>query len=359
MIVIPRLKVPLFATISMILLFLLSCSSPVYALGLPPSPWPGPDLTYSESQVLAFSADDGHALLRILEKSAQQDDANAMMGLTLYYQHIHQFQKAVFWAKKGAHAGNPHSESYLGFAYYHGHGIKKNLKKSIYWLEKAASQHNYPSEYFLAYLHQHGKGGFSQNVHAAIPLYEAAAHDGSFSAAQALSEIYKNGKGALHNKELADYWAHFAPKQGWSGDGSFMKAYLDFEKYKRDGNPVTYKKEQKLALQGNSLYRDYIIIYFAIAWIILSFQIRKSWKNPEGSSAIFWTAITLLELYYCAGYLLNVIKHVDSFVILSRFTFYGVNTIMCSIIAWSALFRREKKIKSHVAPLATNKQPPE
>lgn len=359
MIVRPRIKVFLLAAISVILLFLFSWSSPVYALGLSPSPWAGPDLTYPESEVLAFKADDGHTLLRILEKSAQQGDASAMMGLTLYYQHIHQFPKAVFWAKKGAHAGNPQSESYLGFAYYHGHGIQKNLKKSIYWLEKAASHHEYSSTYFLAYLHQYGKGGFPQNIHAAIPLYEAAAKDGGFSAAHTLSVIYKNGEGVPQDKKRADYWAHFTPKHGWPSGEGYQKAYLAFEKYKREGDPAAYKEEKKLALQGNSLSRDSTPIYYAMAWILLFLQVRKSWKTPEGSSAIFWGAISLMNILYCAGYLLNVMAHVDSFVIWSNSIFYGVTSIMCGIIAWSALFRRAKKTKSHVAPIAPNTQPPE
>lgn len=350
---ITRAKIITFLCTATSMLLLFTWTSPVvHALGLPPSPWTGARLTDPESEVLAIKADDGYMLLQTLKKSAQQGNASAMTGLTLYYQHIHQYPEAVYWARKGAHAGNPQSESYLGVAYYHGHGVSKNLKKSIAWLEKAARHHESSSAYFLAYLNQHGQGGFPKNIHRAITLYEAAANDGGFSAAQTLSAIYKNGEGVPPNETLANYWAKFTPKDGWSGNDDYQKAYLAFEKYKRDGDPTAHKTERHLELQGNSMSRSFSLACGAIAWILLFLQVRRSWRIPEGSSAIFWGAISLIELSYCIGYFLNVMAHKDSFVMWSNAIFYGGTSIMCGFIAWLSLFHKTKESRISHLPKA-------
>ncbi|MBU2759722.1 tetratricopeptide repeat protein [Acidithiobacillus sulfurivorans] len=350
MIVLPRVKFLLFATIFLIFQLLSSFYSPVYAFGNPGSPWPaGPNLTYAESKVLALSAYDGYNRFLILKKSAQEGNAKAMMGLSIYYQNIHQPQKALFWARKSAHAGNPHAESFLGLAYYHGDGVAKNQKKAIYWLEKAASQHDYAVEYFLARLHQHGKGGFPKNVQAAIPLYESAAHDGSILAAEELAEIYKNPHSPLYNQKLADHWEHFIPEKGLGR--KFTNASNEFQMYQGYGSSENYKKHQKFLLQKNHLYFFFLIFNFIIIWVATFFQIRKSWQYPEGSSLIFWGTSALLNFFLVFFYLLSQ----DLFL----FLFYTVTTILFGIIIFVILFRKRKKKEYPVIPVVTNTHSPD
>lgn len=336
------------AVISILLLFILSCSSSAYAL--PPSPWTGPNLTYEEAKVLSYKADNGYDLLQPLKKGAEQGNTNAMVGLMLYYQHSHQFKKAFFWAEKGAHANNSRSESYLGFAYYKGHGVQKNLKKALYWIGKSAKQHEYSSEYFLGYAHQYGKCGFLKNIQAAIPLYEAAAKDGAPAAGFTLSKIYRNGDGVQKNEKRAQYWENFTSKNSLLNEKEYQKAHIAFEKYERYGDPIVSKKENELALQGNSLFRNFMSMVYGIICVLLLFQVRKSWKVPEGSSAIFWGATGLVNILYCSGYFWSIMENVDSFMIWLGFIFYGAIAIMSGVITWSALFHRSKKAHSHGVP---------
>ena len=48
--------------------------------------------------------------------------------------------KAIEWLEKSAENNYRPAQYYLGWFYFYGHGVKKDVNKAIYWYEKAANQ---------------------------------------------------------------------------------------------------------------------------------------------------------------------------------------------------------------------------
>ncbi len=61
---------------------------------------------------------------------------NGYNGVTVSY------NKALKWYKRGAKKGNDRSQMQLGYMYYHGKGVSKDLAQAIKWYEQAAKQGN-------------------------------------------------------------------------------------------------------------------------------------------------------------------------------------------------------------------------
>lgn len=320
---------------------LFACALPAYALGLPLSPWKGQDLTHPEATVLALKAYEGLELLQVLQAGAQAGNIDAMLALTIYYNHAQEFTKAADWARKAAHAGSPLGERDLSFAYYRGHGVPESLPKTIYWAEKAAQHNVRQSQYFLAYLHQQGEG-FPKDVRAAIPLYEAAAQNGSSAAAFNLAKIYKKGQGVPKDEKLAHYWANYAPKGGWPDGSTLRAAFQAYDQYQHEGAPSAVKVQKKLE---SSMNLSTILVFGGVEvlmLLIMLLQVRKSLKHPEGSSAIYWGILCSLALLYMLLYLWNAIS-LKKPELWFYIVFYGMSFVLSGVIAWAAMFRKGEK----------------
>ena len=319
---------------------LLAFSLPTYAIMLPVSPWKSQNLTHPEATVLALRAYRGFQLVQTLKSGAQSGNPNAMLGLVFYYDHTGEFSKAVLWARKAAHAGNPQGERRLGSAYYHGRGIPKNMKKAVYWTEKAA-QHGVPqSQYLLAYMHQNGEG-YPKNTQAAIPLYVEATQNGSLPAAFALGKIYKDGDGVPKNEKLAHYWGNYVPKGGWSNSG-LESAYATYHRYQHQGKPLSVAEQKKVQSREHSVLREFFGFFYGLLALLMALQARKSWKHPEGSSAIYWGVLSLVQLSYLQLYILEAADKKSEALWLYGL-FYGIAFVMSGIITWAAVFRKGKK----------------
>ncbi len=314
---------------------------PAYALGLPLSPWKSQDLTHPEATVLALKSYEGMELLQVLQAGAQAGNIDAMLALTLYYNHAQEFTKAAVWARKAAHAGSPLGERDLSFAYYRGHGVPESLPKTVYWAEKAAQHNVRQSQYFLAYLHQQGEG-FPKDVRAAIPLYEAAAQNGSSAAAFNLAKIYKKGQGVPKDEKLAHYWANYTPKGGWPDGSTLRAAFQAYDQYQHEGAPSAVKAQKKLQSKMNSVSREFFGAFDVLALLVMLLQVRKSLKHPEGSSATFWGIISLIQLLYLLTYLSNAMAQKEE-ELWFYCVFYGISFVLSGVIAWAAIFRRGGK----------------
>lgn len=69
---------------------------------------------------------------------AEKGNAKAQYQVGWYYANVqNDYSQAIDWLKKSAESYVP-AQYYLGWCYYHGYGVSKDLKQAAYWYEKAA-----------------------------------------------------------------------------------------------------------------------------------------------------------------------------------------------------------------------------
>jgi len=84
-----------------------------------------------------------------LKKSAINGYKIAQMKLAHFYREgnnlVNQnYKKSLYWYFKAAEQKHPPAQYYVGYSYYYGYGIKKDLKKAAYWLH-LSSENGYKS----------------------------------------------------------------------------------------------------------------------------------------------------------------------------------------------------------------------
>ena len=69
---------------------------------------------------------------------AEKGNSTAQYQVGWYYANVDKdYSQAIDWLKKSAEEYAP-AQYYLGWCYYHGKGVSKDLKKAAYWYKKAA-----------------------------------------------------------------------------------------------------------------------------------------------------------------------------------------------------------------------------
>ena len=74
-----------------------------------------------------------------LKRSAINGYKIAQMKLAHFYREGNNlvnknYKKALYWYFKAASQKHPAAQYYVGYCYYHGYGIKKDIKKASYWM---------------------------------------------------------------------------------------------------------------------------------------------------------------------------------------------------------------------------------
>ena len=68
---------------------------------------------------------------------AEKGNSMAQYQVGWYYANINKdYAQAIDWLKKSAEKYAP-AQYYLGWCYYHGRGVSKDIKQAAYWYEKA------------------------------------------------------------------------------------------------------------------------------------------------------------------------------------------------------------------------------
>ena len=68
------------------------------------------------------------------------------------------FEETFEETKKAAKQGNTDAKFWLGFKYYYGSGVDRNLKLSAKWFKEAAHEGHKIAKYNLEYMHRNGEG---------------------------------------------------------------------------------------------------------------------------------------------------------------------------------------------------------
>ncbi len=104
-----------------------------------------------------------------------------------------------------AEQGDSKAQNRLGFCYYNGVNIEKNLEKAFGWYLKAAEQMDAIAQYKTGNMYYQGKG-VEQDYTKAVKWLSMAAAQGVVYAQNNLGVCYDYGKGVEESYEMAEKW---------------------------------------------------------------------------------------------------------------------------------------------------------
>ena len=160
-------------------------------------------------------------------KSAQQENVLAQCDLGCFFENNHDYKAAAKWYLKAAKQNLRESQYRLGFLYYLGRGVEKDLEKAFSWGLKAAKPSVFLDAYKILNLEDTGfteeeKGlaaaqnfvgccyfegwGVEKNYQEAFVWFLRAAEQGDVSAQKNLALCYENGFGVEQDQEQANFW---------------------------------------------------------------------------------------------------------------------------------------------------------
>lgn len=112
-----------------------------------------------------------------------------------------------------AYMGYAKAQATLGWMFYTGKGVRRNLKRSLAWYKVAADNDHAIAQNNLGVFYEQGKVVRKSYKRAAI-WYKKAAEVGYSYAQYNLGVLYLNGRGVKENKNQAIYWLQIASLQG-------------------------------------------------------------------------------------------------------------------------------------------------
>jgi TPR repeat protein len=109
-----------------------------------------------------------------------------------------------------AEAGNSIAQSYVGWLYAIGKGVRQDDAEAVKWLELAANGNDRRAQTHLGAYYVRGGRGVSTDYRAAMKWYERAAAQGDEDAYLGLADIYERGLGVEADPHVARKWARRA-----------------------------------------------------------------------------------------------------------------------------------------------------
>jgi TPR repeat protein len=167
---------------------------------------------FDDESVANFSLED-------TIKKAKKNNIRAQIQLALYYfigSAQPDLSQAVYWFQRAADRGNPDAQVTLGWLYFAGEGVSKNLEHAKYWLRKAAEQDYINADFLLGHFYETGLGTETDYAQA-LYWYSQGARAGDANSQYHLSLLYRNGyKGVPKSPGDALMWLRKAAVQGHS-----------------------------------------------------------------------------------------------------------------------------------------------
>ena len=114
---------------------------------------------------------------------------------------------------QGADQGDDIAQAGLGYMYYNGEGVPKDLAAAARWFRKAADQGNDYAQAELGYRYYNGEG-VPKDLAAAARWFRKAADQGNDIAQAGLGYMYYNGEGVPKDYLLSYAWSSLAAAQG-------------------------------------------------------------------------------------------------------------------------------------------------
>ncbi len=140
-----------------------------------------------------------------------------------------------------AQNGNADAQFWVGYAYYKGEGVTKDVNEAFKWMQKAANQSNASAQNWMGYFYDHGIGT-EKNDAKTIEYYTKADNNGNGQAAYYLGMRYFDGKGVEKNPQKALELLNEALDMGSIN----ALATLAVLSYNGEGVPQDYNRAFKL-----------------------------------------------------------------------------------------------------------------
>ena len=90
--------------------------------------------------------------------------------------------------RAAADQGDADAQRELGFCYYNGNGVEKDLREAVRWFRKAADQGDALAQFFLGFCYYYGEG-VPQDYREAVRWYRKAADQGDADAQRVLGRL--------------------------------------------------------------------------------------------------------------------------------------------------------------------------
>ena len=125
------------------------------------------------------------------------------------------YQEALGPIRKAAEQGYASAQHLLGWMYYYGNGVTKELKVAFLWFRTAGEQRLSASELMVGEMYYVGLG-VDKDLKEAFHWYQKAAEQGEAAAQHRLALMYIAGSGVAENKKEAFVWCRKAAEQGYT-----------------------------------------------------------------------------------------------------------------------------------------------
>lgn len=148
---------------------------------------------------LQASTDERKLAVRRLAEEAASGNPEAMFHLarlheTGYDSIAVDSVRATILYRIAAEKGNAKAQNYIGFRYYTGEAVNRNIDSAIYWISKAADAGDLSAANNLGYLYAEGEG-VRKDYGKAIAWLSKAAEAGVPAAEIRLADMLKEGTG--------------------------------------------------------------------------------------------------------------------------------------------------------------------
>ena len=157
---------------------------------------------------------DLHLALTWYIRSAKNGNRSAQDRAAIMLEEQKKYKESAEWYKKAAGNGSNHAQYRLGFFYYSGLGVTKDLKKAFKYFSLAANK-NKDAQRYLGIMYRTGKG-VQTDLKKAAAWYLKAAENGSVESQERIGIMYEEGCGVKKDYKKAAHWYKIAIKNGHS-----------------------------------------------------------------------------------------------------------------------------------------------
>ena len=151
-----------------------------------------------------------------------EEDGKSFLKIANEYYAAGRYEVAVGYYLKAAEYDETEAQFDLGYALYHGEGIKQDYPSAVMWFKRAANKQYPKAEYNLAFCYMYGKG-VPCDYEKALTLLKSAANHGLPNAQITLAECYEHGVLVEQNTEESQRWKEMAEKNSQPKDEFLFK----------------------------------------------------------------------------------------------------------------------------------------
>ncbi len=161
------------------------------------------------------------------------------------------YQNAVKWFTTAVAQGDGIGQTYLGYMYFQGLGVKQNYSKAAELFEEAAEQNGAIAQNYLGLMYEQGIGGVAKNYEQAAMWYLKAAEQDLNAAQFNIGYMYEKGLGVAKNYKEAKNWYLKAAAHNHIQAQLYLGSMYEHGLGVVKNNKEAIKWYQKAALQDN------------------------------------------------------------------------------------------------------------